>query len=95
MLDASCAEEEEMVDVSRVGRSRISDNRSTFLAMIKACFRRSKTSFSALLLYLVENARTCSSSSGIASFRSRAARSNPGRMVLRLERWSADATIAP
>lgn len=69
VLDASCAEDEDIADESNVGRSRISDNRSTFLDMINAFFRRSRTSFSALRLYLVEKARTRSSSDGISSFR--------------------------
>lgn len=56
-----------MADDSRVGRSNMSDRRSTFLAIIKAFFRLSKTPFSALLLYFVEKASACSSRLGMPS----------------------------
>lgn len=95
VLDASWVEDDEIADESRVGRSKISETRSTFLAIINAFFRRSKTSFSALLLYLVEKARTLSSNNGISSFKFLADLANFGRVVLRLDRWSEEARIAP
>jgi hypothetical protein len=73
----------------------MSDNRSTFLAITNAFFLRSNTSFSALLLYLVEKASTRSSSNGIPFFNFSAALATSMRVELRLERWSAEAMIAP
>ena len=66
-MDAPCAAEDDMAEESSVGRSKISDNRSTFRAIIRAFFRLSKTSFSALRLYFVENATASSSRFGIPS----------------------------
>ena len=78
----------------RVGRSRMSEMRSTFLAIRRAFFRRSRTSFSLLRLYFSEKDTACESSLGMSWRRLWAWDASSGRVVRRLERWSEDATRA-
>lgn len=93
VLELACPVDDEMADESKVGRSKMSDKRSTFRAIIRALFRRSSTSFSALLVYLVEKAMACSSKFGMASCRVFASAASEGRVCLRLERYSAEAIM--
>ena len=83
-----------MADKSSVGRSRMSDRRSMFRAIIRAFFRRSSTAFSALRLYLAEKATACSSSLGMSFWRDCASDARSGRAELKPDRWSVDAIIA-
>ncbi len=83
-----------MAEERRAGRSRISDKRSALRDMRRASFRRSRTSFSVLRLYLVEKATASESSFGISSWSLPTSAASSGRAVRRLERWSDDAIIA-
>ena len=83
-----------MAEERSVGKSRISDKRSTLRDMRRAFLRRSRTSFSVLRLYLVEKATASESSFGMSSWSLRASAASCGRVVRRLERWSEDAIMA-
>ena len=84
----------EMVEERRVGRSRMSEMRSTFRAMRRAFFRRSRMSFSVLRLYFSEKDTAWESSLGMSWRRLWAWDASWGRVVRRLERWSEEATRA-
>lgn len=77
---------EEMVEERRVGRSRMSEMRSTFRAIRRAFFRRSRISFSLLRLYFSEKDTACESSLGMSWRRLWAWDASWGRVVRRLER---------
>lgn len=83
-----------MAEERRVGKSRISDKRSTLRDMRRAFFRRSRTSFSVLRLYLVEKAKASESSFGIPSWSLPTSAASSGSVVRRLERLSDDAIMA-
>lgn len=83
-----------MAEERKVGRSRMSDMRSTLWDIRRAFFRRSKTSFSVLRLYFVEKVAACESSFGMSSWSLLASAAKNGRVVRRLERWSEDAIMA-
>ena len=94
MFAAPWAVAEDMVEERRVGRSRMSEMRSTFLAIRRAFFRRSRTSFSVLRLYFSEKDTVWESSLGMSLRRLWAWDASWGRVERRLERWSEEATRA-
>lgn len=97
MLDepapAELAEDETAV-ASSVGSSKMSDNRSTFLANCIAFFRLSNVVFPMDLLYVVEKRTASSSSFGIAFCSDRASFVICGMESLRVERLSEDVMKA-
>lgn len=84
----------ETVDDSRVGSSRTSDTRSTFLDRSNLRFRLSSTAFSVLLLYFVAKSDAADSSSGIPSCSSLVCDPRDGRIEVKFERWEEDAITA-
>ena len=86
MLEAPWAAAEDIAKERRVGRSRMSDRRSILRESRRAFFRRSRTAFSVVRLYLVEKDTARESSCGIAFWSCRASDARVGRAVRRLER---------